>query len=120
MGKRTALVIDDEIAIRELLRDILTQLNCDVCAVAGLEEARLAIVALDAAPDVAFVDVNLEHRDGLDAVRALRRIPRLAGTVFVAISGDVVLDQQQVEAAGCAGFLAKPFSLAEITAYLPA
>jgi len=49
---KAVLVIDDEVAVRELLRKLLAGLGYEVCAVAGLEEARLAIVGLDETPTV--------------------------------------------------------------------
>jgi len=119
MAKGIVLVIDDEESIRNLLREMLSERGYEVCAVAGLEEARLAVVALHSAPDVAFVDVHLEHSNGLDVVLTLRSVPRLAGTTFVAISGDLVLTQEQAEAAGCAGFVPKPFREAAFQPYLP-
>ena len=57
-ASRRVLVVEDEIMIRMLLEDMLTDLGYEVAGAAGGLDEALAL-ARDAALDVAILDVNL-------------------------------------------------------------
>ncbi len=63
------LVIDDDSAIRSLLRDYLSQHAFRVTVVSGSQELP-RIMATDPV-DLIIVDLNLGNEDGLDIVRKL-------------------------------------------------
>ena len=118
---RTILMVEDSDDNRQIIRDLM--------AVTGykLLEATDGAAGVDAAvlhkPDLILMDIQLPVMDGYEASRrikadpALRHIPIIAVTSY-ALSGD----EAKAIAAGCDGYIAKPFSprqlLAEIRGFL--
>jgi len=81
------LVADDDWLNRDLLKAYLTSSGCDVVtAVDG--KAALAL-ALDEPPDLALVDVQMPHMDGLALCQALKDTP---STRFVPVVIVTALD----------------------------
>jgi two-component system cell cycle response regulator DivK len=74
-------------------------------------------MAAERKPDLILMDIQLPIVDGYEATRriksdpALRQIPIIAVTSY-ALSGD----EAKARAAGCDGYVAKPFSPREILA----
>jgi two-component system cell cycle response regulator DivK len=103
------LVVEDVEDNRRIMHDLL--------ASAGFEffEARDGLSALSAAlackPDLIVMDIQLPVLDGYEATRrikaevSLRHIPVIAVTSY-ALSGD----EEKARAAGCDGYVAKPYS----------
>ena len=121
MTKRI-LVVEDQEDNRQIVRDLLTANDYEMTEAENGEEA-LAAVAKDR-PDLILMDIQLPIIDGYEAARrikanpALHHIPIIAVTSY-ALSGDDV----KAFAAGCDGYVAKPFNprtlLATIRTYLP-
>ena len=65
------LVVDDDPALRELLRDYLGVSGFQVDEADGGEQMRQRMAA--ALPDVVVLDIMLPGEDGLSLARALRR-----------------------------------------------
>ena len=102
------LVVDDEPALRDLIRVMLERSGWRVVVASGGEEARS--VAAEQGAGLAWVlcDLQMPQIGGLDVMRSLR--PLCPRARFVAMSG--YNDSEQVEALraiGVASFLAKPF-----------
>src|SRR6478609_811710 len=110
----TALIIDDEIQIRRLLRLALESRDY---VVREAESGRLGLqeVAFHR-PDVVLLDLGLPDMDGLDVLKNLREW----STVPVLILS--VRDQEDVKVAalenGADDYVTKPFSTAELVARL--
>jgi two-component system, cell cycle response regulator DivK len=122
-GRRTILVVEDQEDNRTILRDLLNHAGFDVLeAVTGEEGVRAAEAHR---PDLILMDIQLPLLDGYEATRQikaqleLRAIPIVAVTSY-ALSGD----DEKARAAGCDGYVTKPFSprqlLATVLSYLPA
>ena len=79
------LVADDNVPAAEVLALALQMLGQETCVVHDGEQA-LALAG-DFLPDLAILDIGMPKLDGLDLARALRRMPELAGTRLVALSG---------------------------------
>lgn len=120
MSKRI-LIIEDTEDNRQILRDLLSAAGYDLLeAVDG--ESGLAMASAHR-PDLILMDIQLPQIDGYEATRrikadpALRHIPIVAVTSY-ALSGD----EEKTRAAGCEGYIAKPFSprelLAKVRAFL--
>lgn len=120
MSKRI-LVIEDTEDNRRILRDLLTHAGFELIeATDGEQGIRLAA---EQRPDLILMDIQLPIIDGYEATRRikanpdLRHIPIIAVTSY-ALSGD----EERAAAAGCNGYIAKPFSprqiLAQIRAFL--
>jgi two-component system, OmpR family, response regulator MprA len=111
------LVVDDDRALRDVLRRALTLAGYDV-RLAESGAAALAEVA-GSAPDAVVLDVGLPDIDGLEVCRLLRRegnrIPVLMLTARVAVS-----DRIDGLDAGADDYLVKPFDVDELKARLRA
>jgi two-component system response regulator MprA len=111
------LVVDDDRAVRDALRRVLTLAGYDVQTAEDGSEAIEQIV--QAVPDAVVLDVGMPELDGLEVCRRLRllgnRVPVLMLTARVEIEDRVAgLD------AGADDYLVKPFDNAELKARLRA
>ena len=110
---KTILVVEDTEDNRQILRDLLTSAGFDLLeAVDG--ETGVAMATREK-PDLILMDIQLPLIDGYEATRrikaepTLKHIPILAVTSY-ALSGD----EEKTRAAGCDGYIAKPFSPREL------
>ena len=111
------LVVDDDRAVRDALRRVLTLAGYELQTADGGAEAIELVAA--SVPDVVVLDVGMPGLDGLEVCRRLRRlgnrVPILMLTARVDISDRVAgLD------AGADDYLVKPFDVAELKARLRA
>ena len=111
------LVVDDDRAVRDALRRVLTLAGYEVQSAEGGAEAIEAVV--QAVPDAVVLDVGMPDIDGLEVCERLRlignRVPILMLTARVEISDRVAgLD------AGADDYLVKPFDVDELKARLRA
>jgi response regulator NasT len=106
LGARV-LVVDDELAARESLTELLSALgHAVVDAVATAEDAEARARELN--PDAILLDVHLPGVSGIDAAQAISR--SLPGVAIVLISGDdtIQLTDAEADASGAVAFLPKP------------
>lgn len=109
---RSALVVEDDPAIRLVLRTTLEDEGYLVSEAESGEQALL--VAFDSAIDIVLVDLRLPGIHGLDLIRSLRassQVPILIVTAQ-ADSHDVVAGLE----AGADDYVTKPFVAKELTA----
>lgn len=102
------LAVDDIEANRLLFRDLLAPLGFEVALASGAEEA---LSLLDSVrPDLVLLDLRMPGMGGLALARILRSDPRLEGVKILAASASVFgQDPGEALAAGCDGFIHKPF-----------
>jgi two-component system cell cycle response regulator len=117
MGFRTILIIEDEEATRKLLATLLGMGRFQTLeagdAEAGLELARRH------RPHCILMDIRLPGMDGLAATRQLKSDPQLRHIPVVAMTGFVGAEEERKAlAAGCDGFLSKPFDTRGLLEYL--
>lgn len=114
MGKRI-LIVEDTEDNRRILRDLLTNAGFDIC------EAHDGLAAVTAAaefrPDLILMDIQLPLLDGYEAIRHIKangtiESPPIIAVTSYALSGD----EEKAWAAGCDGYIAKPFSPRQILA----
>ena len=114
MDQRTILTIEDNEYNRKIVRKLLGTRYRLIEAVDGEAGVALAVAEL---PDLILMDVQLPKMSGLEATRLLRadartkHIPIVIITSF-ALSGD----RERAAETGAAGYLAKPYSPAELVA----
>jgi CheY-like chemotaxis protein len=83
-----------------------------VVARGGAEGVR---VAQQAAPRVVLLDRRLPDVPGTEVLRRLKADGLTAGVPVVVLSGDSAADaEREVRELGAAGFMAKPFDIAEL------
>ena len=121
MTKRI-LVVEDQQDNRQILRDLLESANYVVIEVEDGEQALAAVRAQR--PDLILMDVQLPILDGFEATRRIKADPELNSIpVIVVTSYALGGDESKARAAGCDGYVTKPYSprqlLAKIKQYLP-
>jgi len=120
MSKRI-LIVEDQEDNRTILRDVLSTVGYELIeALNGEDGVKLA---QSERPDLILMDIQLPKMDGYEAtqqiksIAELKTIPIIAATSY-ALSGD----EAKARAAGCDGYIAKPYSprelLAKIRKYL--
>jgi two-component system, cell cycle response regulator DivK len=114
MGRRI-LIVEDHEDNRRILRDLLTSADFEVIE-AEDGEAGLAAAATHL-PDLILMDIQLPVLDGYEATRRLKADPRLkAIPVIVVTSYALTGDSDKAKAAGCDGYISKPYSLRQLLA----
>ena len=110
----TILVIDDEDAVRDLLRRVLEKAGFDVVGAAdGEEGVRLARTI---APDVITLDVVMPGQDGWAVLGALKADPALAAIPVVMVT--IVDERSRGFALGATDYLTKPVDRERLAAVL--
>jgi two-component system KDP operon response regulator KdpE len=105
------LVVDDETAIRRLMRASLTRAGLDVIEAADARSA-LASLAIDK-PELVLLDLGLPDRDGLELVAAFRK----AGTAVLVVSArDATSEKVTALDLGADDYVTKPFDTEEVLA----
>jgi two-component system, cell cycle response regulator DivK len=121
MTKRI-LIVEDTEDNRRIVRDLLTSVGYELIeAVDGSEGVALA---QSERPDLILMDIQLPGIDGYEATRRIRAIPDLAKVPIIAVTSYALSgDEAKTRAAGCDGYVAKPFSprqlVAKIREFLP-
>jgi len=120
--KKRILVIEDTEDNRQIIRDLLTSVGYELIeAVDGAEGVAMAQTHI---PDLILMDIQLPVIDGYEATRRIRAIPDLVKVPIIAVTSYALSgDEAKTRAAGCDGYVAKPFSprqlLAKIREFLP-
>ena len=120
MSKRI-LIIEDQEDNRAILRDLLGQAGYELIEAAdGLEGVKLAE---QERPDLILMDIQLPVIDGYEATRRIRSVLGLKSIPIIAVTSYALSgDEAKARAAGCDGYVTKPFSprdlLAKVRAYL--
>jgi two-component system cell cycle response regulator DivK len=122
MSKRI-LIIEDQEDNRAILRDLLSQAGYVLIEAADGEEG--VKLAQSERPDLILMDIQLPVIDGYEATRRIKAKPGLEAIPIIAVSSYALSgDEAKARAAGCDGYVTKPFSprdlLAKVRAYLPA
>ena len=114
MTKRI-LVVEDTEDNRQILRDLLSAAGFEMVEA---EDGAAGVAAAEREkPDLILMDIQLPVMDGYEATRrikanaALKHIPIIAVTSY-ALSGD----EEKARAAGCDGYVTKPFSPRQLLA----
>jgi CheY-like chemotaxis protein len=113
--KKLILVVEDDAANLLFATTVLEEAGF---AVEGFESAEAALKGIRRrSPDLILTDIELPGMDGLELTKKLKRDPATAEIPIVAMTGQTMpLHQRAAMAAGCAGFVSKPATPAELTA----
>lgn len=112
MTVATILLVEDNLANLKLATLLLEKAGYTVLTAAdGEAGVRLAGKHL---PDLVLMDIQMPGIDGLEATRRLRTDPATSGLRIVALTALAMKgDEERIRAAGCDGYIAKPFRPAE-------
>ncbi len=112
MMSKEILIVDDEIGIRELLSEILSDEGYDVLLAENAAQAR--VVRQQQRPDLVLLDIWMPDMDGISLLKEWKDTQQLTMPVLV-MSGHGTIDTA-VEAVqmGALGFLEKPIALKKL------
>ena len=105
---KSCLIVDDSKVIRMVARKILQELEFET---SEAEDGQIALNACEGAmPDAVLLDWNMPVMDGIDFLRALRKMPGgdAPVVVFCTTENDVNHIQEAMEA-GANEYIMKPF-----------
>src|SRR5919201_4238314 len=108
------LVVDDDPALRKLLKTTFEIADVDVVEAADAAEARLAIARED--PSVIVLDVNMPGVTGLELCRELKDDPATRDIPVALLTGSEGGTDDAARNAGADAFVRKPFSPLELLA----
>lgn len=118
-GTARILIIDDEHAIRQLIRSILRRGGFECTEAATTAEARKAILA--GTPDLILLDWMLPGRSGLEFASELRRESMTRAIPIIMITARAEeLDKVRGLDTGADDYITKPFSPTELLARIRA
>jgi len=109
MTKTIMIVEDNEFNMR-LINDVLQAADYEtVCARSGEEALE---IFQDRRPDLILMDIRLPGMSGLETVARIRESDSLKLTPVIAVTAYAMNgDESNILAAGCDGFIEKPFSV---------
>ena len=115
------LVVEDQEDNRQILRDLLGNAGYELTEAENGEEAIAAVGRRR--PDLILMDIQLPVMDGYEATRQIRTNPDLRSVPIIAVTSYALAgDEDKARAAGCDGYVTKPYSprdlLAKVRAYL--
>jgi CheY-like chemotaxis protein len=105
------LVVDDHADGREMLSEYLAFSGFAVATAAdGGEALELAFKRL---PAMILMDLTMPGMDGWEATRRLKADARTKDAIVIAVTANAMsFDEAKARAAGCDGFVPKPYDLA--------
>ncbi len=108
-------MVDDDPIVLDLVRDLLLMLGHSVDSA---PDGAQALAKLGGGGcELLIIDRHMPVMDGIAAVAAARRDPRLAGLKVLMFTSDAApAAREEALAAGVDGFLRKPIQMAEFTA----
>jgi two-component system, cell cycle response regulator DivK len=119
--KKCILVAEDYEDNRRILRDLLANAGYDMIEAQNGEDA--ITVAAARRPDIILMDIHLPILDGYEAMRRLKADPLLRLIPIIVVTSSALSgDEAKARAAGCDGYITKPYSprvvLAKIREFL--
>jgi CheY-like chemotaxis protein len=107
MGKKSILIVDDNVINLKLLRVLLAAEGYEVRTAAAAEQALTVLEELH--PDLILMDIQLPGIDGLELTRRLKSDPTTKDIIILGLTAYAMKgDEARVLAAGCDGYIAKP------------
>ena len=102
------LVVDDERSMREMMENVLGDMDCEVFLAEGAEEALVQLEQHDFT--IVFLDLKLFGMNGIDLCRAIRKRKPLA--ILYAMTGwSGLFEIEECREAGFDDFFAKPIKV---------
>ena len=120
MSKRI-LVMEDEKDNRQIIRDMLACIDCEITEAEDAEQA-LAAIAKER-PDLILMGIHLPIMNGYTVTRQIKANPAFRSIPVIAITSHALDGEERIaRAAGCDDYVPEPYSprylLAKIRQYL--
>ncbi|MGL1935040.1 MAG: ATP-binding protein [Fibrobacterales bacterium] len=107
-NKSKILIVEDNPDNMMLAKDILSEMNVDICEAWDGEEA--IQVAAGEIPDLILMDANLPKLSGMDSTKVIRQNEQLKDTIIIALTAKTMAgDKELFINAGCDDYLSKPY-----------
>ena len=111
---KTVLALDDSASVRQMVKLTLTLAGYSVVEAAdgveGLTKAKAHAVHM------VVTDLNMPNMNGLDFIRALRKLPAYKGIPIVFLTTENAEGvKSQAKEAGATGWITKPFKPEQLT-----
>jgi two-component system chemotaxis response regulator CheY len=104
----TILIIDDSVTMVMSLGQILQTANYEI-ATAGNGKEGLDKITGGLKPTVILTDLNMPEMDGIDFIKAARKLPETKFTPIIVLSGEADgRKRDEAKAVGASGWLTKP------------
>lgn len=114
MTKRILMVEDTE-DNRQIIRDLMESVGYDL--IEAEDGAAGVAMAIEHRPDLILMDIQLPVMDGYEACRRIKADPELRHIPIIAVTSYALSgDETKTKAAGCDGYVAKPFSPRQLLA----
>ena len=109
------LMVEDTEDNRQIVRDLMESVGYDLIE-AG-DGAEGVAMAAEHRPDLILIDIQLPVMDGYEASRQIKANPELRHIPIIAVTSYALSgDEEKTRAAGCDGYVAKPFSPRQLLA----
>jgi len=113
--KKCILVVEDQEDNRRILRDLLTSNGYDLVEAENGEQA--LEMAERRRPDLILMDVQIPLLDGYEVTRRLKADPVLRAIPIIVVTSYALSgDESKARAAGCNGYVSKPYSTRQLLA----
>jgi two-component system phosphate regulon response regulator PhoB len=119
MSKKLILLVDDEAAIRDMLKFALERAEFRTASASGAQEARMRIA--DERPDLVLLDWMMPGVSGLELARELKGAPTTRDLPIIMVTARAE-EEDKVRGlnTGCDDYVSKPFSFPELIARIQA
>jgi two-component system cell cycle response regulator DivK len=109
MSSKKILVVEDTEDNRQILRDLLGMAGYDM--IEAHDGAEGVSQATEHKPDLILMDIQMPVMDGYEATRQIKANPELKAIPILAVTSYALSgDEEKARAAGCDGYIAKPYS----------
>lgn len=107
------LIIEDNPTNMRLAKTALMKHEFDILTASSADEALKILV--DNTPDLILMDIQLPGVDGLQLTSYLKDNPQTKDIIIIALTAYASnLDQEKAMAAGCDGFISKPYDILDL------
>jgi CheY-like chemotaxis protein len=106
LGK--VLVVDDELEVRQVLREFLSSRGYDVTTASGGAEAVAIVETIK--PDLVLLDVAMPDMDGVETLKRIVAIEPALAVIMVTANSDIGTTSKLL-ALGAVDYVPKPFDL---------
>ncbi|NVK37200.1 MAG: response regulator transcription factor [Gammaproteobacteria bacterium] len=112
VNKIKALIVDDEMHIRELMKAVLSSMNVDISGEASNGEEAVKLYQ-ETHPNVVLLDINMPVIDGVTALKEIKKIDPQSFVIMLTSITNMDTIQTCIDA-GAGGYIRKDTPIDEI------